>query len=523
MQKKYKAGGYLRLSDKDLHLDYHEQSESIENQKAMIESYAREHPEIELVDFFIDDGYTGLNYDRDGFRELMDCIDEGKINMIITKELSRLGRENLETLKLFKQDFVKKKVRYVALVDHIDFNGKIDDLALPFKVLINDEYSRGISNSVTNTIRTLQKQGKYVAAFTPYGYKRDPENKHHLIVDEEAAYVVKKIYHYYIEGRSINWICRKLSEDREIAPSIYKQQFTNYKANKTLPTTTYWTHTSVWRILKNEVYLGTVVQHTKEKLAYNLPNFQKVPEDEVIRIPDMHEPIILQEEFDTVQQMMKTRRRDWKMNEKNPNLFAGLIVCGECGRSMGRIQDHDYPKWYYRCNTYAKMGKEYCSSQKIYETQLQEIVLEAVKKNVIETDVFQNTKWNPEELYGQKREKNRRALGKAQERLEKLERERSSMVLKLSKDVLTEQDFRLYKEEYEKEKEQLQHKISDLQKQIKDDSIVNRKYQEWVDEFIVHKELKSLSREIAVNLIEKIVVYENRVIEIRFRFKNPLK
>lgn len=520
---KYRAGAYLRLSDKDLHLDPHEQSESIENQKAIILNYIEKNPDIELVDIFIDDGYTGLNYDREGFRRLMSYVDQGEINMIITKELSRLGREHAETIQLFKKDFVLKKIRYVAVIDNIDFNGRIEGLEIPFKVLINDYYSQALSNTVTNTLRTLQKKGKYVAAFTPYGYKKDPEDKHHLVVDEEAANVVRKIYQYYIDGKSIDWICRKLTADKEICPAEYKAKTTNFKTKKTLERTNYWTYTTVWKILKDETYLGYVVQHRREKVAYNLQQYQRVPEPQIIKKEGMHEAIISKEEFDVVQMMMKSKRRMGEKDVEHPNLFAGIIVCADCGRSLGRVKDHHYTKWFYRCNTYARMGKQYCSCHKIYESDLKEIVLHEIRRNAIETETFQNFHYEPQALYDRTKQNNLELFQRYRERLEKLESERAGMVSKLAKEILTERDFLLYKMEYENEKEQLQFKISTLKSQINDDTIINRKYREWVDKFIKHKELETLTREIVISLIDKIVIHENKVVEIQFKFKNPFQ
>lgn len=520
---RYKAGGYLRLSDKDLHLDPHEQSESIENQKSIILNYVEKNPDIELVDFFIDDGYTGLNYDREGFRQLMNCVDRGEINMIITKELSRLGREHAETIQLFKKDFVLKKIRYVAVIDNIDFNGRIEGLEIPFKVLINDYYSQALSNTVTNTLRTLQKKGKYVAAFTPYGYQKDQEDKHHLVIDEEAANVVKKIYQYYIDGKSIDWICRRLTEDKEPSPAEYKAKTTNFKCKKALACTNYWTYTTVWKILKDETYLGYVVQHRREKVAYNLPQFQKVPEQQIIKKKGMHEAIVSKEEYEIVQTMMKSKRRMRDKDIEHPNLFAGIIVCADCGRSLGRVKDHHYTKWYYRCNTYARMGKNFCSCHKIYEADLKEIVLQEIRKNALDTEIFQNFHYDPKALYDKTKRNNLDLLQKFHSRLEKLESERAGMISKLAKEILTEQDFLFYKTEYEKEKEQLQFKITALKNQINDDNIINREYKEWIEGFIKYKELGELTREIVINLISKVIIHENKGVEIQFKFKNPFQ
>lgn len=524
MSVKYKAGGYLRLSDKDLHLDPHEQSESIANQKSIILSYVEKNPDIELVDFFIDDGYTGLNYNREGFQKLMTCVDEGKINMIITKELSRLGREHAETIQLFKKDFVMKKIRYVAVIDNIDFNGRIEGLDIPFKVLINDYYSQALSNTVTNTLRNLQKQGKYVAAFASYGYKKNPENKHQLIIDEETAPIVKKIFYYYKEGRSIDWICRKLTEDGVPSPAEHKEKTTNYfNKHKAAPRKHYWVYTTVWKILKDETYLGHVIQHRREKVAYNLPIHQKVPEDQIIKVKQMHEPIISEEDFLIVQELMKSKRRMWDGDLEHPNLFAGLIVCKDCGHSLGRVKDHHYEKWYYRCNTYARMGKNYCSYHKIYEVDLKKIVLNEIKTNALETEEFQNCDWDPKEAYGRVYNNNLDQLKKNDERLKKLEMQRVNMLSKLAKEIITEQDFLIYKEEYEKEKKHLEYQRTSLQNQIKNDNLLNKKYQDWIDKFISHKELETLTRDIVVSLIKKVVISEDNTVEIQFRFENPFQ
>lgn len=519
----YKAAAYLRLSDKDKHLDPHEQSESIENQKTIILDYLRDKPEIELIDFFIDDGYTGLNYERDGYREMMDRVDHGEINMIITKELSRLGREHAETINLFKNIFPRKKIRFVAIVDKIDFNGRIEGIDIPFKVLMNDYYSAAISNSVKNTNRNLQKQGKCIAAFVPFGYKKDPDDKHHLIPDEETAPTVKKIFQYYKDGHSVDWICRKLTDHQEITPLKRKLETTNFKVPKASEKNCCWSASTIYAILHNETYLGNVVQHTTEKIAYNLEKYQRVPKEEVIVVENMHEPIISKEDFEFVQKKLKSKIRKPEKDIENPNIFASLIYCGECGYSLGRVKDHRYHKKYYRCNHYARLGKGHCTSHKIYEDTVKEIVLNKIRENVLETDVFQNTKWNPEELYGKTRKRNADILSKSMHRLEKMEYERSGMISKLAKEIITEGDFLLYKRKYEEEKEQLQHKISCLQNQMKEDAVMNKKYQNWVDKLLVHKELECLTVDIVTNLIEKIMIYENNTVEILFKFENPFK
>lgn len=518
---RYYAAGYLRLSDKDLHLDISEQSESIENQKNIILEYEKKNPDVKVVRFFIDDGYTGLNYKRDGYQQMMQWIDEGKINMIITKELSRLGREHADTIRLFKQDFVRKKIRYVAVIDNIDFNGRIEGIDIPFKVLVNDYYSQNLSNTVTKTLRNMQKQGKYVAAFTPYGYLKDPEDKHKLIIDPYASKIVKRIYAYYRLGYSIDWICRRLTEEKIPSPGQYKQSFTNFKCPTRLSRPDYWTYSSIWHILKSEIYIGTMVQHKREKIAYNLSDTQKVPENEVIKIPGLVEPIVEKEEWDQVQELMIKKRRTG-LGDGSSNLFAGLIQCGDCKRSLGRVKDHHYPKRYYRCNTYARMGKEYCSPHKIQEKTLQDIVLQAIKKNAMESEVFQNMKLSKSNNCSIKNQ-NEQIIKKCKARLESLEHERAGMLKNLARGIITEDDFLLYKEQYEAEKKQLEYQLSDLQKEQNNTIIVDKEYQTWVNEFIVHRNLEILTREIVLHLIKSIVVYEGNKVEITFRFRNPFE
>ena len=518
-EKRYNAAGYLRLSDKDLHLDALEQSESIENQRNIILEYVKKNPDIKLVRFFIDDGYTGLNYERESYQEMMRWIDRGKINMIITKELSRLGREHAETIRLFKQDFVRKKIRYVAVIDNIDFNGRIEGIDIPFKVMINDYYSQNLSNTITKTIRNMQKQGKCVAAWTPYGYQKDPDDKHKVIIDPYAAKVVKRIYTYYSQGYSIDWICRKLSAEKIPNPSNYKKQFSNFKCGGS--SVDYWTYTSIWNILKSEMYTGVLVQHKTEKVTYNLPEYRKVPDEDIIKIPNAVEAIVSREEWEQVQELMIRKRRP-QGGDGSKNLFAGLIRCGDCGRSLGRVKDHYFNRWYYRCNTYARMGKEYCTIHKIQESVIQDIVLQAIKKNALASETFQNIDINiRKENLKSIENQNEKIIEKLSNRLENMEQERVSMLGKLARGILTEEDFLLYKSQHKAEKERLEYQILDLQNEQENTNIVNGEYELWAEEFIKYKHLEKLTREIVLRLVKSVIVYENEKVEITFRFKNP--
>lgn len=518
----YRTAIYCRLSDED-YVKKRDVSESIENQLSICRKYIEEHPDLMEAAVYIDDGRTGLNYNRDGYIQMMEDVDMGQIDCIITKTLARLGREHAETIKLFKQTFVIKHLRYIAVVDNIDFNGMIESMDIPFKVVMNDNYSMETSKNVRSAFKSKAGRGEFIGSFAPYGYKKDEKDKSKLIIDPVAAEVVKRIYAEFIAGSDISNIVHGLNDDDIPCPSVYKKnQGCNYSNNRRLEKTYYWTYSTVKKILldESEVYIGNMVQHRTEKLAYNMDKLVAVPKDEWIRSENTHEAIIEKKDHDLVQRFVHLR---WKPMDckKKLNKFAGIVYCGECGRCLVRTKRKSGEV--LRCSTYARIGVNYCSQHLIYEYELEDLVLKAIQDNI--SDALENM--DLEKLKNQK-ETTQANLEKSRlnAKLDALENSYKKMIMNLSAGIISEDDFLIFKEEYAKQKKFIESRICMLQKRKDDDTLYMSEYQIWLDNFLKYREIKELTRDVVVSLIDRIDVYEDpeediRRIEINFRFRKP--
>lgn len=514
---KYRTAIYCRLSDEDYEKK-RDVSESIENQLSICRKHIEETVELEEVGVYIDDGCTGLNYDRDGYMRMMEDVEDEKIDCILTKSLARLGREHAETIKLFKETFVIKRLRYIAVLDHIDFNGRITSIDIPIKVVMNDNYSMETSNNIRSAFGAKAARGEFIGSFASYGYRKNADDRNHLVIDPPAANVVRRIYAEFIAGRDISAIAHGLNADNILCPSEYKRQNGyNYNNNRRLEKTNYWTYSTIKKILlnENENYIGNMVQHRTEKLAYNIKKLVPVPKEEWIRIENTHEAIIEKSDYDLVQKFIKQRRRHMDCSN-NVTYFAGLLFCGDCGRAL----THSKRKTgkVLRCSTYSRIGVNYCTQHLIYEYELEDLVLKAIQDTI--SDAVKSM-----DLERHTQKKNRlnqnEESSKLELQLENLEMTYKKMIMNLSMEVISPEDFQIYKKEYLNRKKMVEMRKKRLQEKRICNNIYINEYQKWLENFLKYREIKELSREMLVNLIERIDVYEDKKINITFRFKKP--
>lgn len=366
MKKQWKAGAYLRLSRDDE--GFSSESSSIKNQKAIIYNYLGEMPDIDLVDVYIDDGYTGTNFDRPGFSEMMFDINVGRINCIIVKDLSRLGRNTNKVGTLKDEVFPSKSVRFIAINDNVDTKGGIDDNDVTdFKLVFNEFYVKDISKKIRSSLRASAKEGLFIGSYAPFGYKKSPEDKHQLIIDDEAADVVRKIFDDFVNGLSGRKIADDLNANHVLSPLAYRykklgKEYKNYS----------WTSNTVIQILKNEVYLGNMVQHKRENVSYKLKQRKFVDKSEQILVKGTHEAIITDFQKELVDNILN-ERKERRLRKRNngqivPVLFSGMLVCSDCGGAMAATMKHN--KRCYRCTLYSNGGKNACSSHYIREDEL---------------------------------------------------------------------------------------------------------------------------------------------------------
>lgn len=389
----YNAALYCRLSKED---EQAGESVSIETQRMVLTNFCFEQG-FNIYDIYIDDGFSGLNYDRPAFTRLLQDIEKGRVNLVITKDLSRLGRDYIQTGYYTDIYFSQKNVRYIAVNDGIDTSKDDNDIA-PFKNILNDMYAKDLSRKVKLARRQRAYQGYFMSGQTPFGYKVDPNDKRHLIIDEEAAEIVRKIYKLALEGNSYLGISRKLTELKIITPGAYKfkngdTKFIRYlSSNNSLYD---WSYQTVRTILLDSVYKGNMVNHKTEIINYKTKQSILIPREEYIIVENMHEPIIDPEEFEKIQKILKSRERS--KNHSFENIFKGKVFCSECGTSMIQIakknRNKTITKPLLKCFNHYKNPEECKSYHVVLYDDLYEEVLKRTQlifEKVKESSVFED-------------------------------------------------------------------------------------------------------------------------------------
>ena len=417
--KDIRAAAYLRLSIED---GDKAESNSIGNQRELIRDFAAERPGLHLVEEYADDGYTGTNFERPSFKRMMEDIKSGKINCIIVKDLSRLGRNYIEMGKYLEQIFPMMGIRFIAINDNYDNanseSSDSDSIVVPFKNLLNDSYCRDISIKVRSQLDMKRRKGEFIGGYAIYGYCKDKRNKNRLVVDEYAADIVRSIYRRKLEGMSAQAIAEQLNSENVLAPSEYKRLCgLNYHSGFKAGTHAKWQAIQVLRILKNEIYTGTMVQGRRQKINYKIKKIRDVEESGWIRVPNMHEAIIPQKLFDTVQEVLKLDTCASK-GQQAVNLFSGIVRCSGCGQNMVRRTVSKNGKKYIYLHCVTNHNGLGCSSHLISESKLAEVVLAALQGKVQQISGLEHRLDEINEI-----PKNERRLKSVEEHLKMLEQE----------------------------------------------------------------------------------------------------
>ncbi len=368
---------YLRLSRDDMDGNVKSESNSISSQREIIRTFIREHEDMELYDVYVDDGFTGSNFDRPDFQRMIKDIEAGKVNCVIVKDLSRFGRDYIEAGRYIQKAFPKQGVRFIAITDNFDSmtaDSSESAIVLPVKNFINDSYCRDISAKVRSQKQAKRINGEFIGPFATYGYRKDTHNRNRLVVDEYAAHVVRNIFDWKINGMCAATIARKLNDLGILSPMDYKRSLgDNFKTGFTGNARTSWQPVSVKRILSNEVYIGNMVQGKKEKINYKIRKLVEKPKSEWIKVENTHEPIIEPDTFNIVQNLLRVDVRTVRDNE-NGNLFSGILFCGHCREQLVRRVSHskEREKVAYICSSYNR--GEGCTRHHIPEKELREVV-----------------------------------------------------------------------------------------------------------------------------------------------------
>ena len=482
----------------------------------MLEKYC-EKQGWEVVAVYQDDGYTGLNMERPDLKRMLKAIERRQVNLVITKDLSRLGRNYLQTGHLIEDFFPRNGVRYIAMNDGIDTLRENNDIA-PFKNILNEMYSKDISKKVHSSYLLKAQKGQFTGCVAPFGYRKDPEDKNHLLIDPETAHIVRLIFGYALEGHGPNYIRRRLEEQKLPCPTWWNRERgirnvrTRWEQQDPENGKYIWDFSVIKDLLMNPVYTGAIASQ-KTEYRFKIGTIgSKRPEDWIV-VEGTHEPLVDKRDFAIVQRKLKSRQRPGASGE--PSLFAGLLKCGECGKSLTvRYTNAKHPQRIYSCKTYNAFGKHHCSQHRIEYDTLTSLVLHKIRECAAAAlmdgeAVADRLTGNCEAEQKGQREALERALTKDEERIETLEK----MVLRLYEDMvagrISEANFNLMLDKTQKEQAELKERVEQGRKKLADEMRLAMDAKQWVDAIQEYADITELDVATLNRLIKEIVVHEH--------------
>ena len=537
----YNAAIYCRLSKDDLSQG---ESSSIQTQRALLTKYITDNG-WRIVDVYVDDGISGTTFERSGFNRMLEDIENGKINMVVTKDLSRLGRDYLKTGYYTEVYFPENNVRYIALNDGIDTLKSDNDIA-PFKNILNEMYAKDISKKIKSAYKVRMARGDYHGAFAPFGYAKDPQNKGKLIIDPESSETIRLIFDLAKQGYGAARIRTVLIERKILTPSAYlymqkpEKWYTKMYQNADPKLFYTWAMGAVERILDNEIYIGNMVYHKEISVSYKSKRRQAQPREKWERHENTHPPIIDQETWDLVQERFLHRGRLPRVNA--PNIFQRIVRCADCGKQMwlccnqrSRVTGERTERRYFHCTTYREFGPTKCSCHSTNHKAVYNIVLndirEYAKLAVEQPDELLKTLTESEnkqkkaayKLAGRNYDNGVKRLGELEKLLRRLFEENVS-------GRMNDENYQAMFSQYQAEQKCLKAEVSELSRQLAVLGEVQNNSQRWIDLIAKYAELQELDAPIINELCEKILLHQaqktdgKRVqkIEIFYRFVGKL-
>ena len=526
----YRVAMYLRLSqdDEKYDKDFKVESNSISNQRLQIQDYIDKNEEMELAKEYVDDGYSGINFERPAFKEMMEDVITGSINCIVVKDLSRFGRDYIDSGRYLQRVFPSLDIRFIALNDNYDsFTASETEknLVIPFKNFINDNYCRDTSAKVRSVCKVKRKQGQFISNYAPYGYEKDEEDKHKIVIDKEVEYVVRKIFSMKLEGYSSYSIAKHLNDNGIPSPMEHKKaKGIRYKTGFSTKAVAKWDTPAVNRILINEVYIGTLQQGKREKINYKLDKVVSKDKSDWIEIEDNHEAIIDSHDFEIVQKLLKCDIKAKTVGEK-ADLFSGLLFCKDCNAQMTKKVDKrgKTPTVYYICSSYNK-GQD-CSRHSIKQEELQRTVLEMIRHYIQYLGEYESVSEKIKEMevsyeLFQKIDKRQEYTKKSKAKFELL---KSSLYQDLKEGIIAEEEFYDMREFYTN---RIVESELILEKQSKEIARLYKKSlgnQNFLADIKKYQNIDTLERGLLVRLVDKIYVLEDKKIEIQFNYDETIE
>lgn len=522
--KVYQAVAYYRLSKDDGDKG---ESNSIINQRKLINEFVSASSDIRLVGEKQDDGFTGTNFERPGFQELLQMLQEGRADCVIVKDLSRLGRDYIETGKYIERIFPSMGIRFIAINDCIDSGQKsqADEIVIPFKNLINDSYCRELSNKLRRQFKVQRAKGEFIGNFAAFGYLKSPDDRHRLVVDETAADVVRMIFARKIAGYSCQKIAESLNGYGILSPSEYKKSIgLNYKSGFKEKAQSVWGAVTVRRILTNRIYVGDLEQGKRSTPNYKIKKMQEKERDEWVIVKHAHEPIVSEDTFRTVARLLERDTRTAPKQEKAYPL-SGLLFCGDCHAPMTRrtVKRGKKSFSYYICLA-NKKNKE-CSSHSMAVDFLHEKLLNAIRLQVslvVETDELLKQIGNQAVMEKKIRRLDLLISHKTEE-LETQQDFRMKLYEHMSDGIITKEEFSSMKQIYTSKIAKTEEILRSLEQEREEAVNASGLDCSWMEHFKKNRNVDVLDRELAVTLIDRVEVFDDKRIEVSFNFNDELQ
>ena len=529
VDKVYRAGLYARIS---VETERKREADTIGNQLQLLKDYVSEHSDLTVFDIYSDDDISGTDFIRPEFSRMMNDLRDGKIDCIIVKDLSRLGRNYLESGEYIEMVFPFFRCRFISVTDRFDTKYQQADISVQLKNMANEMYAKDISRKICSTMRTIQEQGKFAGSRAPYGYRLDPADKHHLIIDEETAPIVKQLFELLAEGNTVHFVATTMNANGIPSPGrlLYERGIAStdhFKNSK-------WYMQTVRRILQDEIYLGWMVSG-KFRSTYHSTGkkgSQPVPREEWIVTKGTHEPIVTEELFNKVQEYFVRMKEEhgqtavYNSKSKKASIFKGHLRCGECGQAMFLRNKHSHGKvtaWYY-CALHENYNSSYCVKKAVKKQDVEDIALKLIRTQIkLFTDAREMIiALNKKESSKTKHRIYSDQIRNVKKQIEKYMSLKASLYEDFANGVLSQSDYISMGQEYAQKADELRIFLAELEKEAQKYSQTYAMNGSWAQIIEQYQNTETLTEEMIDAFIDEMILYNNGHVEVKFRFKDEL-
>lgn len=521
----WKIAIYIRLSKED----GNDESLSVANQRKIILEFIETsfEGEYEIIDEYVDDGVTGTDYERPNFQRMRRDIETGAVNCVICKTLARAFRNYSDQGYFLENFFPRHATRFITLgepkVDSFLNPEVVTGYEVPISGIMNDRYAGRTSMDVRRTFDMKRRKGEFIGSFAPYGYRKDPENKNHFLIDEEAAEVVREIFRLFLDGMSKRGIAVRLNELGILNPAAYKRsKGIRYNNPHSSQNDGMWNPSTIAYILKNPLYIGTMVQGKQRVVSYKVHNAISTPEEEWFVVEDTHEPIIDKATFQLVQDLCRKDTRT-APGKRNVYLLSGFVFCADCGKAMARSESRGIR--YYACRTYKDKLRTACSRHSIKIDQVEEVVLAAIQSQIslLESAEALIEEINQAPVIERESKRIRNLIQQRQEELKKTCKVSDELYMDWKSGDISREEYHRMKARIGEKLEHLQSNIDKLTQEYEEMEQGVQSDDPYLTQFLKYRTVTELERGMVVELVDKVLIHENKEVEIVFKYADQFR